>query len=47
MIGFLNVYKPQNMSSAAVVGKIKKQFLKKDFTNMFECDIIIKQMFAC
>lgn len=26
MIGFLNVYKPQGMSSAAVVGKIKKCF---------------------
>lgn len=26
MIGFLNVYKPQGMSSAAVVGKIKKKF---------------------
>lgn len=26
MIGFLNVYKPQGISSAAVVGKIKKQF---------------------
>ena len=30
MIGFLNIYKPQGMSSAAVVGKIKKQFNLKN-----------------
>ena len=38
MIGFLNVYKPQNMSSAAVVGKIKKQFNLKKVGHMGTLD---------
>lgn len=38
MIGFLNVYKPQGMSSAAVVGKIKKQFNLKKVGHMGTLD---------
>lgn len=38
MIGFLNVYKPQGISSAAVVGKIKKQFNLKKVGHMGTLD---------
>ena len=38
MIGFLNVYKPQGMSSAAVVGKIKKKFNLKKVGHMGTLD---------
>lgn len=38
MIGFLNVYKPQGISSAAVVGKIKKQFNLKRVGHMGTLD---------
>ncbi len=38
MIGFLNVYKPTGMSSAAVVGKIKKQFNLKKVGHMGTLD---------
>lgn len=38
MIGFLNVYKPAGMSSAAVVGKIKKRFNLKKVGHMGTLD---------